>query len=119
MNEPVRWGNARGVPAAGPPGAAAPVPAPAPAGGAVGAAHQALLNVQGPSGFQPYIRPKYFHLRVCESVFISRMLPIMINAHHFITSVVVDFVEHQQYKERVVVRNSLLSTLLLYEASIY
>ena len=65
MNEPVRWGNARGVPAAGPPGAAAAAPAPAPAGGAVGEAHQALLNVQGPSGFQPYIRPKYFHLRVC------------------------------------------------------
>lgn len=52
-NEPVRWGNAnenRRNQAAG-----------------VGEAHQALLNVQGPSGFQPYFRPPLFHLRVSLS----------------------------------------------------
>ncbi|XP_067934672.1 E3 ubiquitin-protein ligase MARCHF6-like [Watersipora subatra] len=75
-NEPVRWGNANlGA-------AAEPVVA-------VGEAHQALLNVQGPSGFQAYCRPEYFHLRVitlviltCFSLFlasvISLILPVLI-----------------------------------------
>lgn len=64
-NEPVRWGNVRQA-GANLAAAAAPQPAAQAAPvGAVGEAHQALLNVQGPSGFQPYIRPKYFHLRVC------------------------------------------------------
>jgi len=38
--------------------------APGNPGGPVGEAHQALLNMHGSSGFKPYYRPKYFHLRV-------------------------------------------------------
>lgn len=48
-NEPVRWGNANlnNAPPA-----------------AVGEAHQALLNIHGPTGFQPYYRPSLFPFRV-------------------------------------------------------
>ncbi|KAF6031361.1 MARCH6 [Bugula neritina] len=52
-NDPVRVG----VPAA-----------PGNPGGPVGEAHQALLNMHGSSGFKPYYRPKYFHLRVIPHV---------------------------------------------------
>jgi len=41
-----------------------PVPAPG-LGQGLGAAHQALLQREGPTGFQSFRRPKYFSLRVC------------------------------------------------------
>ena len=47
--------------------------------GAVGEAHQALLNVQGPSGFQPYFRPKYFHVRV--SVHVLTLLLVLCHTY--------------------------------------
>ena len=55
------------APAAAPPPAAAPAPPPAPAPQAqagLGAAHQAMLQGGGPTGFQPYKRPSFFSIRV-------------------------------------------------------
>ncbi|KAJ8303370.1 hypothetical protein KUTeg_019766 [Tegillarca granosa] len=40
-----------------------PVPPPAPGAG-LGAAHQALLQGGGPTGFQAYKRPSFYHLRI-------------------------------------------------------
>ena len=52
--------------------AALPAAAPVPQGGVglqagLGAAHQALLQGGGPTGFQPYKQPNMFHLRVSLS----------------------------------------------------
>ncbi|XP_066997682.2 E3 ubiquitin-protein ligase MARCHF6 [Anabrus simplex] len=35
-----------------------------PVGGGLGAAHQALLQREGPTGFEPYVRPRWFHARL-------------------------------------------------------
>ena len=40
---------------------------------ALGAAHQAMLQGGGPTGFQPYQRPNLFTLRVCACIFKSAL----------------------------------------------
>ena len=50
-------------PAAVPP---APVPAPGDQPQGLGAAHQAMLQGGGPTGFQPYKHPKFFHASVSK-----------------------------------------------------
>lgn len=43
----------------------------------LGAAHQALLQRGGPTGFQPYIRPKWFALRIVALLFIISLTTVI------------------------------------------
>lgn len=45
---------------------------PPPAAG-LGAAHQALLHREGPTGFQPYERPRWFPARLCALVILAAL----------------------------------------------
>lgn len=60
-----------------------PVPAPEHLGGGLGAAHQALLQREGPTGFQPYERPQWFIARliglliaVCISLVVASVVAL-------------------------------------------
>ncbi|XP_044736435.1 E3 ubiquitin-protein ligase MARCHF6 isoform X2 [Chrysoperla carnea] len=66
-----------------PPPAPAPPEHAAPGGGGLGAAHQALLQRESPTGFQPYNRPKFLALRliillaiVCVSLITSSLIAL-------------------------------------------
>lgn len=75
---------ANGAPAAAPPPAAAPAPAPQAQAG-LGAAHQAMLQGGGPTGFQAYKRPSFFTIRVfllvvfmCITLFTASLVSLVV-----------------------------------------
>ncbi|CAE1167567.1 MARCH6 [Acanthosepion pharaonis] len=72
------------APAAAAPPAAAPAPAPQAQAG-LGAAHQAMLQGGGPTGFQAYKRPSFFTIRVfllvvfmCVTLFTASLVSLVV-----------------------------------------
>lgn len=75
----------------GPGPSAGPEPGPAGPGGGLGAAHQALLQREGPTGWQPYERPSAFPARlaallvlVCFSLVIASSVALVSCSLHYL-----------------------------------
>lgn len=52
--------------------------------GGLGAAHQALLQREGPAGYQPYLRPDYFPIRIVM-LFVIMCVSLSIASTVFLT----------------------------------